>query len=270
MGNSHWGRMLAWVGIFCIVVFFQYIASAGSDMDTAIEFRQQGVMHQNQGNYKKALYFYQSALAILPENAEICNDVGLMQEFIDQNSEAEASYLKAIQLDPRYLPAYNNLGTLYSKQGKYVLAVQYLQERVNKGRADDVWTLIAQEELMKAYKHVPLAGAARIRDQAEEFSSSIVAAKNKMRRTAERNQALDFETAHQKGQEMLEVGNFDEAIDLLGTAVVINPRSQAARQALKRAQFAKEKFLLEVQAKEWHMESKSRSVSEALDNDFSR
>ena len=43
-----------------------------------------------------------------------------------QWSVAEAAYLDALALDPRHLPSLIGLSTLYSRQGKHVLAYQAL------------------------------------------------------------------------------------------------------------------------------------------------
>ncbi len=256
--------------VFLLTALFSYTVSAQSDESESVLSRRQGYAFQELGEYRKALFYYQRALALQPESAAICNDAALMQEYIGENKEAELGYLKAISLDRKYLPAYANLGVFYSRQGQYVMAVKYLRQRVDMGRPQDPWTVKAQEELFKAYKHVPALEAERVRAQAEEFSEKIVQAKEQMKRSADRNRSLDFETAYQKGLDAIRARRFGEAVEALETAVMINPRSNGAREALKHARFGKEKTLLESQAAMLQLDVKNRSVAETLDDVSSR
>ncbi|MEI6437639.1 MAG: hypothetical protein WCO69_02680 [Candidatus Omnitrophota bacterium] len=250
--------------------FFPSQVGAQSDEQDAALSRDQGYTFQQQGDFRKALFYYQRAMALRPDSAAFCNDAALMQEYIGANKEAEQGYLNAISLDRTYLPAYSNLGIFYSKQGQYAMAVKYLKQRVDRGQPNDPWTLQAQEELIKAYKKVPALDAERLRAQGDEFAEKIVAAKQKMKRSAERNNTLDFEAAYQKGLKALDSRDFSEAVEALETAVTINPRSNSAREALRRARFGKERSQLEAQAANIQADDKSRHVADSLDDVSSR
>ncbi|MBF0387663.1 MAG: tetratricopeptide repeat protein [Candidatus Omnitrophica bacterium] len=252
--------------VLLLTALFQYPAAAQSDESDAVDSRRQGFAFQEQGDYSKALFYYLRALALQPGNAAICNDAALMQEYVGAVKEAEQGYLKAISLDRDYLPVYANLGMFYSKQGQYVLAAKYLRQRVERGRPEDPWTLQAQEELIKVCKKVPALEAERLRAQAEELDNKIVQAKDKMKRSAERNRSLDFQTAYQSGLDALTSRDFSKAVEALETAVMLNPRSNGAREALRRARFGKEKVLLESQSVVMQMDDKNRSVAKALDS----
>ena len=60
------------------------------------------------------------------ENAVLLNDMGVLYEEIDFYNRAENHYLKAIQLDNKYLPPYINLAYLYQRLGRAEKAAQYL------------------------------------------------------------------------------------------------------------------------------------------------
>ncbi|MBF0593476.1 MAG: tetratricopeptide repeat protein [Candidatus Omnitrophica bacterium] len=255
---------------FCVSIILLSVLSAASvqaqsNESLAQESRRQGIVFQNQGEYRKALFYYQRAQMFQPDSAVLFNDAGLMYEYSNMKKEAEESYRKSISLDPKYLPAYSNLGVFYSKQGQYAMAARYLRRRVELGKSDDPWTLAAQEELNKVYRQAPALRAEGIRVQADDFAQKIVEAKEKMKRTAERNQTMDFEAVYLKGIQYLEARQFDQAVDMLNSAVVINPRSVNARQALKRAEFGRDKSLLETQAGAEQKQVKGSTVTTTLD-----
>lgn len=51
-----------------------------------------------------------------PENADICNNLGIAYECSGVSDRAETMYLKAIEIDPFHSQAANNLGYLYEKK----------------------------------------------------------------------------------------------------------------------------------------------------------
>lgn len=256
----------ALVLLLLLAVSFQPPAFAQSDESEAIASRQQGFKYQSRGDFKMALFYYQRALALQPDSAATYNDIALMQEYSAANQDAEQNYLKAISLDHLYLPAYANLGNFYAKQGQYAQAARYLRQRVEKGRPDDPWTVKAQEDLDDVCRKVPALKSEQLRLQAEALDGKIVEAKDKMKRSAARNNTLDFEGAYLKGISEYTARRYDTAIESLETAVMLNPRSHFARDALRRAKFAREKSQIEAQAAMMQSEKKSRSVAMTLNS----
>ncbi len=258
--------ILAAVLVFGMALSFQVPVYAQSDEAVSLDSRNLGLTYQNNGNFGKALFYYERALALAPDDPAILNDIGLMHEYLGHNTDAEKSYLKAISLDANFMAAYGNLGFFYSKQRQYALAVKYLNTRVAKGKAGDPWILAAQEELNAIYDKVPALNAQRINHEAAEFSQGLATARERMKQRAAREQSVGFEAAYAQGMKALEAGRFDEAIPSLEAAVGLMPNSGAARHGLKRARYGKQKSDLEAEARLFKEESKSHLVVQALNN----
>jgi tetratricopeptide (TPR) repeat protein len=259
-------RVIALVVFFLFSVLSRQQVFAQSDESVARESRQRALMCQNNGEFKKALFYYERALALQPGMAALYNDIGLMNEYLGHTKEAEENYLKAISLDYNYLPAYANAGAFYSKLGQYSLAARYLRERVARGRTDDQWTRKAQAELMNVYRQAPGLNAEHLRQEADEFSAEILEARLKLKQSAERNKTMDFEAAYKKGVDAFKARRFNDAVEALETAVALNPRSTGASEALVRARFANDKSYLEHDAMQQRADIRKDSISETLDH----
>jgi len=64
-----------------------------------------------------------------------------------ESGTAETFYLKALELDPYYLPTYSNLALLYESKGDLKKAAEYWQRRIKLGSYDDPWTIKAIQHL---------------------------------------------------------------------------------------------------------------------------
>jgi tetratricopeptide (TPR) repeat protein len=259
---------LAFVSIlfFAVTILFQTQLLAESDKEVALEYRNRGYALQQKGEYKQAWFYFTRAVALDPENPDLYNDKGLMEEYLGMKDEAEDSYRKALEVDRKYLPATTNLGMLYARQKQYSLAAQYLKQRVDLGQADDPWTLEAQVQLDQIYEMVPSLKMQQVKDQAEVMSREIARAKDDMRRLADKNRKIGFETAYENGMTLLKQKRYDEAIQSLEAATVLDPRSMAARHGLKRAHYDKEKAVQDAQDAIAREENKHWTVQESLDD----
>jgi tetratricopeptide (TPR) repeat protein len=256
---------IASILFLAVTVFFQNILWALTDEQAALDLRNRAFAYQQQGQFKQALFFYTRAIALDPNDPDLYNDKGLMEEYLGMKEEAKSSYLKALEQDRRYLPATTNLGMLYAKQKQYTLAVQYLKQRVELGSADDPWTLEAQAQLDQIYEEVPVLRLERLKSQAESMTADISRAKANMRRAAEKNRKIGFETAYENGLSLLKQKRYDEAIQSLEAALALEPRSLATRHALKRANYDKTKAIQDAQEAMERAENKQLSVADSLD-----
>lgn len=96
-----------------ISVFFMPVVSSGFNNNDAVleavQYRIKGYTYQRQGNIPKALYNYKKAVECNPYYACAYNDLGVLYEQMGQLKKAEEVYIKAITVDPDYASAYNNL-----------------------------------------------------------------------------------------------------------------------------------------------------------------
>src|SRR3989338_10037908 len=75
--------------------------------------------------------------------------MGVLYEKINMLPRAEKYYLKAIDLDSNYLPAYINLAYLYQRLGKMEKAAEYFKLRYELGNSEEPWAQKAKEELIR-------------------------------------------------------------------------------------------------------------------------
>jgi Tfp pilus assembly protein PilF len=76
------------------------------------------VFYQQQGDYPKALEYYQQILNNNPLNAVVHNNVGLIHNSLSNNEEAIRSFRSAILVNERYDLAHNNLGITLMADGR--------------------------------------------------------------------------------------------------------------------------------------------------------
>ena len=83
-----------------------------------------GVLHR----HDEARQCLQQALVLEPDNPLTHYQLGQMQEHLGQLDEAARSFLKATELDPGYLDAWNSLADICLQCGETDLARQYLEQ----------------------------------------------------------------------------------------------------------------------------------------------
>lgn len=79
-------------------------------------------------NYQDAFEWYDYCSKLYPDNAEVMTNKGYMKDLMKDYSKAINFYLKAIQLDDHYTPAYNKIGLLYVTIERYEKAIPYFKK----------------------------------------------------------------------------------------------------------------------------------------------
>ena len=119
----------------------------------ARDYRQEGLRLQKSGDMEGALNFFQKAIEIDPAYAAAYNDIGIIYESLGFADRAEAAYLEAIRLMPELTSPYSNLALLYEGQNRQEDAFIYWSKRAEAGPQDDPWKKKAQDsfnELLRA------------------------------------------------------------------------------------------------------------------------
>jgi len=110
-------------------------------------YRMQGLEYQRIGNLDAAMAMYQKAIEMDPMYAVAYNDLGVIYETRGYATRAEESYLKAVKVDSNYLSAYTNLALLYEGRRDLDKAAYYWEKRAELGALDDPWTQKARVRL---------------------------------------------------------------------------------------------------------------------------
>ncbi len=131
---------------------FSGIYSDEENVSTALQreardYRQQGVEYQRIDDLDTAMVCYQKAIELDPSYTVAYNDLGIIYEAKGTPDRAEESYLKAVKINPNYLSSYSNLALLYESKRDLLKAAEYWQKRVELGPVNDPWTEKAKTRL---------------------------------------------------------------------------------------------------------------------------
>jgi len=79
-------------------------------------------------DYAQAAFYYRKALRADRQNAELYNKLGVAQLKMDNKGSARKSFARAVNYNPQYAIALNNLGAVDCLDRKYKPAVSYLKQ----------------------------------------------------------------------------------------------------------------------------------------------
>ncbi|MFA5145449.1 MAG: tetratricopeptide repeat protein [Candidatus Omnitrophota bacterium] len=133
-------------------------------------YRAQGLELQHLGNIDDAFTLYQKAVELDPSYAIAFNDLGVIYEARGALEQAEECYLKAINIEPDYMSAYTNLALLYENKRDLGKAAVYWQKRAELGLPNDPWTQKAEkrlEDIKLTLSNDPSTGNAQEREVIE-------------------------------------------------------------------------------------------------------
>jgi Flp pilus assembly protein TadD len=82
----------------------------------------QGIAFGKEGQYDRAIAYFNKALDINPRDAETYYNRGVAHDELGQYDKAIADYTKAIEINPNLAEAYNNRGIAHYEKGKYDMA----------------------------------------------------------------------------------------------------------------------------------------------------
>lgn len=82
---------------------------------SAQEWFEKGFLNQKSNNFYESIRCYEESIRLDPEGESAYNNLGKLYSDNGRHSDAEALYRKAIKLDPLYARAHYNLGNLLKK-----------------------------------------------------------------------------------------------------------------------------------------------------------
>jgi tetratricopeptide (TPR) repeat protein len=203
-------------------------------------------------DWADAARFYQAALALRPESAVACNNLGVALKEQGKPVEAEVAFRRVIELQPDYVEAYNNLGVALIEQGKPAEAEMAYRKAIE--RKHDYPT--AHRNLGRA-----LFDLGRLDEAIAEFQEALrldpkhVAAQNNLGvvllrqgrvwealaafQAAVRLDPGDVQAHKNLGAILEEQGRLEEAIEEFRNAIKLKPRYAGAHYGLGNALKAK-------------------------------
>jgi type II secretory pathway component GspD/PulD (secretin) len=119
---------------------------------SAKEYYQKGLRAQTNLKYQEAIRNFTRAIELDNKYVAAYNTLGIIYEQQGQSQKAEEMYLKVISINPRYAPAYYNLALLNEDKQDFVKALAYWRKRVLYGNTNDIWTKQALKRVKELAK----------------------------------------------------------------------------------------------------------------------
>ncbi|CAF1073634.1 unnamed protein product [Adineta steineri] len=120
------------------------LEQTSDESEKAIYYNQLGIVHSDQGDYEKAIWYGEQGLAIdqqtLPSNhpslATPYNNISIAYAQLGEYSKALSFHEKALEIRQKTLPSnhhllvtsYNNIGTVYDNMGEYSKALSFYEK----------------------------------------------------------------------------------------------------------------------------------------------
>ena len=95
-----------------------YEAILEIDSDNVVALHRLGLLHVQQNDYEKAETKFRTALRSAPDNALVHNDYGYFCHLQNRPAEAISHLTRAVEINPNYLAAHNNLGLVLAGEGQ--------------------------------------------------------------------------------------------------------------------------------------------------------
>ena len=161
----------------------------------------------NRGNYDGALYCFDKAIALNPDNSRLYNDRGLSYFALEDTNLAISDFSKAIELDTDFEEAYYNRGLAYFGQGDY-----YDREPFKNATSDFTKAIELNPDNLEAYYNRGLAYGQFLHYYGKPFDSEVIDKYHKALADFDRVLELDptYALAHAgKGNLYYRYGDFD-------------------------------------------------------------
>ena len=198
---------------FCFFLFLPSLAMAAQALDQKVarEYQAKGYEAQMAGDLNQAQFLYERAEVLMPDDAGLLNDIGLVDEALGKTDEAEDHYLKAIAVDFKCLPAYSNLGYFYENKENYELAGQYFEKRVKFGNAHDPRTLQAQAELERITKFSRSLMKKKKEAEKDSLENAMVLRAKEKVVPSTRESVINAEVDYQRGLTLFQARRYEAA-----------------------------------------------------------
>lgn len=186
-------------------------------------YRNQGLGLQKVGDIDQAMSLYQKAIQLEPIYAVAYNDLGTVYEAKGLADQAEACYLQAITLDPHYLSPYSNLALLYENKRDLDKAYIYWKKRADLGLPSDPWTQKSRKRLEDLMQIIPSLREKFI----EEESVKLMKDTEEKKRAQRLKNTEEAKTHVEKANRLYAKQEYKKAIEELEAAISLNPNDEA-------------------------------------------
>jgi superkiller protein 3 len=216
-------------------------------------YRQDGLEAQRLGNLDTAMASYQKAIELDPGYAVAYNDLGVVYEAKGLPARAEESYLKSVQIDPNYLSAYSNLALFYENKRDLNKAVSYWNKRVELGFPGDPWTEKAKKRLEDLAEVIPELKQKVVEEQILDLSKKVEQEKQNRKLEESREAKRLLESA----AKLEKKSHYQQALAEAEKAVALDPQNKEALAMIEgiKAKLRKEEQAATVEEMRLHFQT---------------
>jgi tetratricopeptide (TPR) repeat protein len=141
--------------------------SLGLDKNLLASYMDLGRLYIRQNDPRKAVTKLEAALAVNPGSVQAHTMLGVIHEGLKEHDQAKVHYERALQLDPTFPPAANNLAWLYAEHGGDIDRALALAQTAREQRPTD--PMIADTLGWLYYKkHAYLRALSLLKEAAEQ------------------------------------------------------------------------------------------------------
>ncbi len=189
-------------------------------------YRNKGLQAQNMGNLQEALSWYQKAVEMDPSFAVAYNDIGVIYEANGLIQLAEQNYLKANKMDPNYLSVYSNLAALYESKRDFDKAALYWEKRSKLGVEGDPWKAKAEQRLRDISEILPSLKLRFMEQDAMKLNKDLLAKKAEAAKQAQEHVKV--------AKKFFDSNDYDKAMVELEAALNLDSKSSEALELMDR------------------------------------
>ncbi|MCM8787065.1 MAG: tetratricopeptide repeat protein [Candidatus Omnitrophica bacterium] len=201
-------------------------------------YRAQGYKLQSIGNINEAMSFYKKAIELDPTYVEAINDLGVAYEALGDLESALAMYKKVLEIDSNYLPVYTNLGFLYEKKGDILNATNYWAKRYELGEEGEYWREVAAQHLLRLGTYPQIKKALQEKE-AIRLSKELVYTREQERLKILEEAKLHFDIS----SNLYLKGDYPQALKEIETALSLNPPNEELK--IKMLEFRKKIYIVQ-------------------------
>lgn len=171
-----------------------------------------------QERYTEAIDLYNEAVALDPYSSTIWNRLGVAEMKAGRYPDAVVAFQRALDLDPFYAKAWRNKGDALQAQGEF-LASNEAYDRALAINSNDLHAILQ--------KGINLQKMGKSGQAMEAYNEVVRLADRELRRNPNEAQ-YDATLWANKGEALVRLGRFEEALISYQTAVQINPKYERA------------------------------------------
>ena len=212
---------------------------------SAFAYNHRGVLFFRKGEYSKARYDFESAIASDATFISSYNNLGILYKEMGKNNEAIATFEKILVLEPKNTEAYLNIGHVYDLLGRNAEAASFYEKvlRINRdhavgcyffgmlsermGKKDDAVSLLKRALEVNPNDLPSYHALDRLYVEMGRREEQLA-----LYRNAIANDLDYFEAYYAIGIFYQDVGNYRKAIPLFKKAIEINAASAEANTSL--------------------------------------